>query len=687
MRRATTLILLVSAMIAIASAANEKKMTIEAALAIKDVGAPQWSPDGKWIAFTASEWNKKEVRRDSHIYLISASGGQPVRLTNGERGESSAQWSPDGTRIAFLANRDTAPAAAQAAAQAAAPGGGGRGNQVWMISINGGEAEKITDEESPVSQFRWAPDGKSIGYIVRDTPKDKAEREKRKKEKFDAIVVDSDFSYSHLWTISLDKKEKRRITEGPFTAAEPQWSPDGRWIAYVVNRGGSQESTFTDISEDRNSNIFIISAQGGQPRQLTTNRGPDSQPRWSPDGKQIAYVATDDPNVWAPKTDLMVIPVGGGTPRSLTANYADSIFGGIEWSPDGRFIYAPGAVGVYGQLLKVSTTGGEPQTVFERPGAYSSIDLSPDGQMLAFSFNDAKTPDNIWVATVSGRDAKRITDLNPTVKEFNIADSEVIKWKGADGLEIEGILVKPFGFERGKRYPTILQIHGGPYGRFSHGFNSRAQILASNGYAVLMPNPRGSTGYGHKFSTANLKDWGGKDYQDIMAGVDEVIRLGIADQNRLGVMGGSYGGFMTFWVITQTDRFKAAIGHAGISDWYSFHGQSDVPGLMEYGFGGMPWTARETYVKYSPMSFVDRVKTPLMITHGEQDRRVPIAQAEQYYRALRKRGVEVVFVRYPREGHGIAEPNHQIDLVTRQLEWFDRHVKGEKSQAAGANSN
>lgn len=679
MRRALILIFIVSVMIPIASAAGDKKMTIEAALAIKDAGAPQWSPDGKWIAFTVSEWNKKEDRRDSHIYLISALGGQPVKLTNGERGESAPQWSPDGSRIAFLANRD--------AAQAAAQPGAARGSQIWMISINGGEAERVTDEESPVSQFRWSPDGKSIAYIVRDTPKDKAEREKRKKEKFDAIVVDSDFNYTHLWTISLDKKEKKRVTEGTFTASEPQWSPDGRWIAYTINRSGAQESSYTDISEDRNTDIYVVSAQGGQPRQLTTSRGPDSQPRFSPDGKQIAYVANEDPTSWAPKTDLMVIAVEGGAPRNLTASYADSIFGGIEWSPDGRAIYAPGAVGVYGQLLKIPTTGGEPQAIFERAGAYGSIDLSNDGRMLAFSFNDAKTPDNIWVATVTGREAKQITDLNPDIKGFNIADTEVIKWKGADGLEIEGILVKPVGFERGKRYPTILQIHGGPYGKFSYGFNSRAQILASNGYAVLMPNPRGSTGYGNKFAVANVKDWGGKDYQDIMAGVDEVIRLGIADQNRMGVMGGSYGGFMTFWVITQTDRFKAAIGHAGISDWYSFHGQSDIPALMEYGFGGLPWTARETYVKYSPMSFVDRVKTPIMITHGEQDRRVPIAQAEQYYRALRKRGVEVQFVRYPREGHGIAEPNHQIDLVNRQVEWFDRLVKGEKSQAAGSNSN
>jgi dipeptidyl aminopeptidase/acylaminoacyl peptidase len=197
-----------------------------------------------------------------------------------------------------------------------------------------------------------------------------------------------------------------------------------------------------------------------------------------------------------------------------------------------------------------------------------------------------------------------------------------------------------------------------------------------------MPNPRGSTGYGTKFTTSNVRDWGGKDFQDLMLGVDEVIRLGVADPDRLAVMGGSYGGFMTFWAITQTDRFKAAIGHAGISDWYSFHGQSDIPGLMEYGFGGTPWAARETYERWSPVRFADRAKTPLMITHGEQDRRVPIAQAEQYYRALRKRGVPVQFVRYPREGHGIQEPNHLIDLLRRQLEWFDKHLKPASERTA-----
>jgi dipeptidyl aminopeptidase/acylaminoacyl peptidase len=221
----------------------------------------------------------------------------------------------------------------------------------------------------------------------------------------------------------------------------------------------------------------------------------------------------------------------------------------------------------------------------------------------------------------------------------------------------------------------ILSIHGGPYGANTARYDARAQIFAAHGYAVLAPNPRGSTGYGAKFEQANVSDWGGKDFGDLMAGVDAMIAKGVADPDKLLVMGGSYGGFMTFWTITQTNRFKAAIGHAGISDWYSFYGQSDIPGLMAYGFAGQPWKAAATYRKYSPITYVDKVKTPIMITHGEQDRRVAIQQAEEYYRGLIGNGVEAIFIRYPREGHGISEPNHQIDLVGRQLEWFEKHLK------------
>jgi dipeptidyl aminopeptidase/acylaminoacyl peptidase len=670
MKNFTRAVALLLSLSALAHAQGGKGMTIEDVLSIKDVGAPQWSPDGKWIAFTVLEWNRKEDRRDSHIYVIPSAGGGPVKLTNGERGETQPRWSPDSTRIAFLANRDTPQAGAGGAGGGAPPGGR---NQIWIIPVAGGEAEKLTDEEAGVAQFCWSRDGRQLAYVVRDTPQDKAERDKRRREKFDEVVVDSDFTYSHLWTINRDTREKKRVTEGAFTVADPQWSPKGDLIAYVSSRAGAQESSWTDISEDRNTDIFVA-APNVKPRQLTTNPGPDAAPRFSPDGRWIAYTSDADPMAWAGKTDLMVVPVEGGAPRNLTGDYNDSIGSAPDWSPDGQALYVGGSVGVYGQLLRVPLSGGKPAAIFESPAGYQSVDLSPDGKMLAFLFYDAKSPRDLWTATSAGKQPKKLTDFNPQIKNFALGEVEVLRWKGADGLDIEGILVKPVGYAAGTRVPTIVEIHGGPYGQFTYGFNARDQIFAGHGYAVLMPNPRGSTGYGNKFATANLRDWGGKDFQDIMLGADEVIKRGVADGDRLGVMGGSYGGFMTFWTITQTDRFKAAIGHAGISDWFSFFGQSDIPGLMEYGFGGTPWAAREWYERWSPIRYVDRVKTPIMITHGEQDRRVPIQQAEELYRALKKRGREVTFLRFPREGHGITEPNHQIDLVRRQLEWFDKHL-------------
>lgn len=639
--------------IALTSAvAGEKRMTIEDSLAIKNIGAPQFSPDGKRIAYTLGEWDRKENRRVSHIYLVTVDTGKTVKLTNGEKGESAPQWSPQGERLAFLADRD-------------------KGAQIWIIPADGGEAEKLSSEDNGIQAFRWSPDGKTIAFITRDTPKDKEAREKRKKDKFDTITVDRDLVYSHLWTISVATKEKKRLTEGEFSVQAPQWSPDGSWIAYSASKAGAQESIFTDISNDRDSDIFVISATGGTARKLTTNPATDANPQWSPDGKWIAYTANTDS--WASKTDVMLLGLEGSSPKNLTGSFLESA-GGASWSADGKTIYFTSGLGMYSHLYSVPAAGGQVTQVTKGNRFYGQFDLAGDGKRIAYLVNDSRTSEDLWVSTIGQNDAKQLTAANPQLKDFAVAETEVIKWKGPDNFDIEGLLIKPLGYQAGKKYPLILQIHGGPYGKFSDTFNSRNQIWAANGYAVLMPNPRGSTGYGVKFTQSNLGDWGGKDFQDIMAGVDAVIAKGVADPDKCVVMGGSYGGFMTFWTVSQTDRFKAAIGHAAISDWYSFHGQSDIPGLMEYGFKGTPWEVPENYRRWSPMTFVSKVKTPLMITHGERDFRVNIQQGEQYYRALKKRGIEVVFYRFPREGHGIQEPNHVIDLTKLQLEWFDSHL-------------
>lgn len=659
--RRTFLILLSSALLL--PAAGSKKLSITDTLGIRVVASPRISPDGNWVVWTQTEWDQKNNRQVSHLWVARSGGNAAAaKLTNSEKGETVPQWSPDSTRIAFLSDRGGADSKA--------------GNQVWMIRPDGGEADRLTSEDTPVSEFTWSSDGRQIAFVTRDTPADKADREKRKKDKFDAIVVDSDYTYAHLWTLDVATKAKKRLTQGAFTVSTPRYSPDSRQIAFVYSTMGSQESSFFDLNADRNTDIHVIGVEGGAPRKLTTSTGSDTSPAWSPDGAWIAYVHQPDPKVWAGKSDILVIAAAGGSPKNLTAEFRDSAGAGVKWSPDGKNLYWHSQEGLFHHIFRVPASGGKIAHITEGNRMHNDFDLARDGNKAVVLADPGNAPADIWSLDLngSGGGRNRISNANPQIDEFAIAKAEPVRWKGPDDFDVEGLLTYPLDYTPGKKVPLILNIHGGPYGAHSGRFDTRAQIFAANGYAVLAPNPRGSTGYGMKFEQANVSDWGGKDFGDLMAGVDSLVARGIADPGKLLVMGGSYGGFMTFWTITQTNRFKAAIGHAGISDWYSFHGQSDIPGLMEYGFGGQPWVSTETYRKFSPMTYVSKVKTPILITHGEQDRRVPIAQAEQYYRALKGVGVKTVFLRYPREGHGITEPNHQIDLVGRQLEWFGLHI-------------
>ncbi len=650
--------------------AGTKKITIEDSLAIHRVAAPRFSPNGQWILYTETEWDRKNDRQISHIYVSRpAPRATPVKLTNGEKGETSPQWSPDSTRIAFLADRTIGEPAA---------GTRGPGNQVWVIRADGGEAEKLTSEDTPVTEFQWSPDGKRIAFVTRDTPADKADRDKRHKDKFDAVLVDAGYNYAHLWTLDVAAKSKKRVTEGKFTVSSPRWSPDSRSIAYVQSTVGAQESSWFELSPDRNTDLFVVSADGGSPRKLTSNPGPDSSPEWSPDGSQIAYLSAMSAAGWADKQDILVLTPSGGAPRNITRDFPDSA-SDPKWSHDGKDILWSSEEGVRRHVFEVPASGGKILHITEGDAMYADIDLAPSGNSFVCTIDKSDAPPEVWMVPIHGSanvHAVQISQANAAFDEFAVAKSAAVRWKSSDGFDIEGVLTYPLDYQTGKRVPMILSIHGGPYGANTAAFNTRSQIFAAHGYAVLAPNPRGSTGYGEKFEKANVADWGGKDFGDLMAGVDAMIDRGIADKDKLVVMGGSYGGFMTFWTITQTNRFKAAIGHAGISDWYSMYGQTDIPGLIGYGLGE-PWkaTATPTLRKYSPVTYVDRVKTPIMITHGEQDRRVPIQQAEEYYRALKGVGDEVIFVRYPREGHGITEPNHQIDLVDRQIAWFAEHLK------------
>lgn len=644
-----------------------KLVTIEDSLAIRDVGSPAFTPDGKYLIFTVSDWDKKENRRVSHVYSVATTGGPLIQLTRGEKGETGPQASPDGRWLAFLAERDKAD-----------DPDGERTRQIWLLPLAGGEPYKLTSEENGITDFSWSPDSQKIAYVTRDSFPNQEERKKKKKDKFDAVVVDQNFLWSHLWTVDLTGKEKKRLTEGEFNVDRVRYSPDGSRIAFVATFVPWQGSGWKHIDGNRNSDIYLVSSSGGKAENLTPQAGRENNPQWSPDGTFLAYTATKDVSEWPAKEDLVVLEPASRKITNLTSKETDSA-GAATWSKDGaRLLFSMGK-GIHTNIYTVAGSGGAVQPLTSDPGiaggSGASFDLSPDGKLLVYRANEIHKPADVWILSLENKTTRQLTTLNPQVSDFAIAETRTLQWTSSDGKVIEGILTLPLGYREGTKYPLILQIHGGPYGRFSHSFQSRNQIFAAHGYAILQPNPRGSTGYGHDFTVANRGDWGGNDFHaDDLSGVDHVIHLGIADPEKLVVMGGSYGGFSTFWAVTQTNRFKAAIGHAGISDWFSFYGQSDIPGLMEYGFLGKPWEQAESYRKYSPITYVTKVKTPLLITHGERDRRVPISQAEQYYTALKKLGLEVEFVRYPREGHGITEPNHVIDLVGRQLDWFKKHL-------------
>jgi dipeptidyl aminopeptidase/acylaminoacyl peptidase len=634
------------------SAQSARTITLEEMLRQPTFGSYELSPDGRQVLFVRTDRDTVDYEATSHIYLHDIADQRTIRLTNSTKGESRPAWLPDG-RVLFRSDRDGKTAA-------------------WVISPAGGEAQRfVEDEDAPNGEF--SPDYMRIAFTEETDRPDKKEWDERVKRKDDGYFAEHKLTYTHVWVYDAASGRKVQLTSGEFDHTSPTWSPDGRWIAYVSNRSNA---TVRDPGHSNNSDIYLVPADSGAPRQLTTNPGPDRSPAFSPDGRRIAYLSSDRENHSADQIDVKVLALDGAAPINLTADYDYSV-SSIEWSKDGRYIYISAAEGLTQKLYRVPAQGGElTPTAFDDDFVFGGLSQSQDGSKWLVTGSTLSAPGRVYLTDADGRRPRAILEENGRLAAFRVARAERLTWHGADGWDIEGVLHYPVDYQPGVRYPLILQVHGGPHGRYTRSFNQSAQLWAARGYAVLQSNPRGSSGRTFEFSNANVNDWGGKDYIDIMNGVDHVIALGVADPERMAIMGGSYGGFMTFWAVTQTDRFSAAIGHAGISDWYSFYGQTDIPNLLEFGFGGMPTESKETYERWSPVEFATAVTTPLLITHGENDRRVPISQAEQYFRTLKKLEKTVEFLRYPRAGHGITEPLHRLHLDRQQEQWFARHVLG-----------
>jgi dipeptidyl aminopeptidase/acylaminoacyl peptidase len=618
---------------------------------INAVGAPRISPDGSRVAYTVSEVKMekdKEWKNVSQVWVVPSSGGKARQYTRGDKSGSAPEWSPDGSVIAFLSDREK---------------DGER--QVWMMMADGGEAWVVTSHKGGVSGFRFSPDGKQLLLTATDQPS--KDEEDRKKVKDDTMVIDHDIKMTHLWLWNIEKKDEKRLTEGNFTVSDPQWSPDGTRITYTTRP--------TPKADDGGlSDIWMLTVASGEKKKVLDDSGSSDNARWSPNGEWIAYTGSSDRGSGVSATYLYLLPSSGGSAKQLTAKF-DLNAGTPVWSRDGRTIYfstnALEAIVVYSVDVGAATV-----LQISRPGGTTGIsEISRDGKTIVGTRSGPGQPTELYRTGPDFASFTPLTDHNSWLRDYALAETQIVKWKSKDGMEIEGLLTKPVGYESGRKVPLLLNPHGGPTGASLNNFNGTVQVLAANGFAVLQPNFRGSTGKGLAFAQANKNTWGKGDYEDCMTGVDAMIANGIADPDRLGAFGWSYGGYMTFWILTQTDRFKAVSPGAGLTNIYSMYSQNDIQRYLRWFYSDKsPWDAQELYWDRSPMKYVNNVKTPTMIMHGQVDTRVPIAQAQEFYQALKERHVPVEFVVYPRENHGFTEPRHQMDRVRRYVRFFSKYL-------------
>ena len=637
---------------------------------LKGLSGSTISPDGKWAAFvrTVPVLGVEKSEHRSHIWLVSTDGGEPFQLTNGPNGDSNPQWSPDSTRLAFVSRR-----------------GDGK-THIWIIPIGGGEARQLTHTKNGASNPRWSFDGKQIAFLKDE--EDSAVEEKRKKAGDDRVVMGvDDFKQQHLWVIDVEALDdepellfslpeeganenvntdkSQRLTTGDFHVSEPCWSPDGKQIVFISTPSPKADDTMF------NGTVHVVDLETKNLRKLTGHTGGESSPRWSPDGEQITYLHS--PAGYGQK-DLHIISAEGGASANLTATQLDRNVDLPVWSPDGENIYFIAMDRVRWQLYSASRKNNEIRQITHDDCVIGEISIANDGDTLLCTRSEPYAPADVWVGSIRTGEMKRLTKLNPQLENFALGEVRVIQWRSSDGLEIEGLLCLPVGYEMGKSYPLIVEPHGGPRSSRDLGFKPTWHYFSGEGFAYFAPNFRGGDGYGNDFATANYNDWGGGDYQDIMTGIDFLIEQGFADPDSLIVGGSSYGGYMTTWMITHTDRFKAACNVCGVINLVSFYAQTDIPSFMSLYFAGPPSQSLELYRDRSPINHVDRTKTPTLILHGEEDIRVPLPQSEEFYAGLKAAGVETVFVKYPREGHSIGEPRHQLDMLKRQVAWYNKYV-------------
>ncbi|HEX5705292.1 MAG TPA: S9 family peptidase [Pyrinomonadaceae bacterium] len=644
----------------------------------RNVGDPQISPDGQSIAYTVSTIDAKEDKSNTHIWLVAYDGSNDRQITFSNDSENAPRWSPDGKYLAFTSSR---------------PGKQGvRGSQVWLLDRNGGEAFQLTELKGRLQGYEWSPDSKRLALIIGDPDPDAPDPSAtpapgtppkppkpividryRYKQDVQGYLLTGRHTYIYLFEIATKKLE--RLTKSKWDESSPSWSPDGTRIAFMSNHAD-------DPDRDPAAQLYVVDAKPGSIETLLTteaNRANRARPEWSRDGKWIVFLEADERKYGAYNMEHLAFVPSDGTAAPTRVKAVEDLdrgVSGIRNSSDGQSVIS--LVTDNRSVYPISVTRNAVKRLLDPPLVVSNLSLGGGRTVLLCA--DDKRPTEIcaW----EGKTLRRLTHQNDALmNELQIGATEAVSFKSKDGTEVHGLLTYPVGYTKGSKVPLLLRIHGGPNAQDQHSFAVERQVFAANGYAVLAVNYRGSSGRGQKFSRAIFADWGNYEVQDLLAGVDHVVAMGVADPDRLGVGGWSYGGILTNYLIATDTRFKGATSGAGVAFTVAFYGTDQY--IVQYDNEiGPPWNPKawETYVRISyPFLHAYRIKTPTLFLGGERDFNVPIEGSQQMYQALRSLGVETQLVIYPNEFHGIQRPSYVRDRYERYLGWYEKYVKNPKS--------
>jgi len=640
------------------------------------------------VVFSAQRVNKKTEKRFSNLWIVPTDGGSARQFTHGDQSDTQPRWSPDGKKIAFISNR-----------------GDEKQSQIFIIPFQGGEARKLTDFKGSIEAYQWSPNGRRFVCQFRKKDREVIEREKSEQSKKLGVVsrhITRIFFKEdgkgflpkerwHIWVVDARAGRARQLTEGEvYDEWSLRWSPDGKEIVFCSNRAKDP-----DLNPDA-VDLFVIPAAGGKFRKIETPLGFKGQPDFSPDGKWIAYYGMEGKGQRWKNDSLWIVPADGkGKPKDLTGKFDLNVSSWTindlpgsppmmppTWSKDSSRIYFQVAHHGNTLLKSIGLKGNKRslQTVIGDEGVVGSFDFSRDRSRLAYFHADMKDPGEIWLHDMASGRSDRLTRVNENLlKALDLGQIEEMWFKGAAGNDLQGWILRPPGFRKGRKYPSILEIHGGRGVQYGNFFMHEFYYLAAHGYVVYFCNPRGGKGYGEKHSKAIWNNWGTADYDDLMAWVDLVQKKPYIDRKRMGVTGGSYGGYMTNWIIGHTNRFKSAVTQRSVSNFISMYGSSDVNWAFQYELGDQPpWENLANYWRQSPIKYIGNVKTPTLVIHSEQDLRCAIEQGEQVFVALKKLGVDTEMVRFPDEPHGLSRggrTDRRIERLKHILRWFDRYLK------------